>query len=107
MEKVGSRTKRPAWFSAQIKRKLYLVVGTFFVILGVLGLFLPILQGVLFLFVGLVLLSKGSSRVRALKQRFKRRYPKWGAKIEQAEAWAKEMPPRVKARIKGWFGKTP
>ena len=45
--------------------------------------------------------------MRALKQRFKRRYPKWGAKIEQAEAWAKEMPPRVKARIKGWFGKTP
>ncbi len=98
---------RPAWLTAQLKRKLYLIAGTFFVILGVLGLFLPILQGVLFLFVGLVLLSKGSSRVRALKQKFKRRYPKWGAKIEQAEAWAKEMPPRAKARIKRWFVKQP
>ncbi len=98
---------RPNWWTTSLKRKLYLVGGTFFVILGVLGLFLPILQGVLFLFVGLVLLSKGSSRVRAFKQRFKRRYPRWGAKIEQAEAWAKEMPPRVTARIKGWFGKRP
>ncbi len=90
---------RPAWLTANLKRKLYLVAGTFFVFLGVIGLFLPILQGVLFLFVGLVLLSKGSSRVRALKQKFKRRYPKWGVKIEQAEAWAKEMP----ARMKAWF----
>jgi uncharacterized membrane protein YbaN (DUF454 family) len=96
---------RPTWWNTSLKRKLYLIAGSFFVILGLLGLFLPILQGVLFLFVGLVLLSKGSSRVRALKQRFKRRYPKWGAKIEQAETWAKEMPPRAKTRIAGWFAK--
>lgn len=95
--------KRPAWLTANLKRKLYLVAGTFFVFLGVIGLFLPILQGVLFLFVGLVLLSKGSSRVRALKQKFKRRYPKWGAKIEQAEVWAKEMPHHLKGRMKAWF----
>ncbi|HEU0071689.1 MAG TPA: DUF454 family protein [Alphaproteobacteria bacterium] len=93
--------KRPAWLTQTVKRKLYLVAGTFFVILGVLGLFLPILQGVLFLLVGLALLSKGSSRVRALKQKFKRRYPKWGAKLDHAEAWSKELP----GKIKGWFGR--
>lgn len=93
--------KRPAWLTQTVKRKLYLVAGTFFVILGVLGLFLPILQGVLFLLVGLVLLSKGSSRVRAMKQRFKRRYPKWGAKLDEAERWSKALP----GKIKGWFGR--
>ena len=96
---------RPAWFTAQIKRKLYLIAGTFFVILGVLGLFLPILQGVLFLLVGLALLSKGSSRVRALKQKFKRRYPKWGAKMDQAEAWARELRARIARRMRRWFGR--
>ncbi|MFN4282284.1 MAG: DUF454 family protein [Alphaproteobacteria bacterium] len=96
---------RPAWFTAQLKRKLYLIAGTFFVILGVLGLFLPILQGVLFLLVGLALLSKGSSRVRALKQRFKRRYPKWGAKMDQAESWAREFRARIARRVRGWFGR--
>jgi uncharacterized membrane protein YbaN (DUF454 family) len=93
--------KRPAWLTTQLKRKLYLVAGIFFFILGVLGLFLPILQGVLFLLVSLVFLSKGSSRVRALKQKLKRRYPEWGAKVQQAEHWAKDMPSRIKA----WFGK--
>lgn len=91
--------KRPAWLTAQLKRKLYLVAGIFFFILGVLGLFLPILQGVLFLLVSLVFLSKGSSRVRAWRQRFKRRYPQWGAKLDHAETWSKGLP----ARIKGWF----
>jgi uncharacterized membrane protein YbaN (DUF454 family) len=94
--------KRPAWLTTQLKRKLYLVAGIFFFILGVLGLFLPILQGVLFLLVSLVFLSKGSSRVRALKQKFKRRYPEWGAKLDHAEAWSKGLP----ARIKGWFSKS-
>lgn len=93
--------KRPAWLTAEVKRKLYLVAGIFFFILGVLGLFLPILQGVLFLAVSLVFLSKGSSRVRAMKQRFKRRYPKWGAKLDEAERWSKSLP----SRIKGWFGR--
>lgn len=92
---------RPAWLTQTVKRKLYLVAGTFFVMLGVLGLFLPILQGVLFLLVGLVLLSKGSSRVRALKQRFKRRYPEWGAKLDHAETWSRELP----ARMKRWFSR--
>lgn len=96
---------RPAWLTAQLKRKLYLIAGTFFVLLGVLGLFLPILQGVLFLLVGLALLSKGSSRVRALKQRFKRRYPEWGAKMDRAEAWARELRARVARRVRGWFGR--
>jgi uncharacterized protein len=36
------------------------------VVLGVIGLFLPILQGTLFLIMGLGLLSRESSRVRSL-----------------------------------------
>ncbi|HEY4134622.1 MAG TPA: hypothetical protein VGO34_05355 [Alphaproteobacteria bacterium] len=91
--------KRPRWLTVAVKRKLYLAAGIFFFILGVIGLFLPILQGGLFLFVALIFLSKGSSRVRALRQRFRRRHPKWGARLAEGEAWAKGLPGRIKA----WF----
>jgi len=33
------------------------VLGIFFIILGVLGLFLPVLQGILFILIGLTLLE--------------------------------------------------
>jgi uncharacterized protein len=43
--------------NAQVKRVVILSVGWGFILLGIVGLFLPILQGVLFLFVGLIILS--------------------------------------------------
>ena len=52
-------------------RILVLVVGWSFILLGVAGLFLPILQGVLFLFVGGALVSVASNTVhRWLRGRF-------------------------------------
>lgn len=47
-----------------------------FVILGVLGLFLPLLQGVLFLVIGLTLLSTRYAFARSLLNRARQRYPK-------------------------------
>lgn len=94
---------RPKWLTQQVKRKLYIGAGIFFILLGIAGLVLPILQGFLFIALGLVLLSKGSSRVRALKQRFKRRYPEWGAKLTKAEKWSQALPGRMKNKLRGWF----
>ncbi len=73
------------------KRLLYLAGGWFFFVLGVLGLFLPILQGILFLLIALVLLAKAQPRFRLLKQRLRRRYPRWSAALEKAEVRAAEI----------------
>lgn len=43
-----------------------IVLGGFCLLLGVVGLFLPFLQGVLFLIIGLSLLSTESERARRL-----------------------------------------
>lgn len=70
-----------------------IIVGMGFMGLGVVGLFLPILQGVLFMLVGLAILSTESSRVRRFRDEIKRRYPgPW----RQAQA--------LKDRMKARFG---
>jgi len=56
-------TKQKALRAARI------AAGGALVGLGVIGLFLPILQGVLFLVMGIGLLSRESSRVRSLLAR--------------------------------------
>lgn len=58
------------------------VVGIALLGLGVVGLFLPILQGVLFLFLGLALLSTESRRVRGVMVRLRRRYPRLWKRAE-------------------------
>lgn len=68
------------------KKILWLVVGYTCLVLGVLGLFLPILQGFLFLAIGLVILSKHSVWAHRLKQRLERRFPKLGAQMRRGEA---------------------
>lgn len=73
------------------KRRLYLVTGWLFMVLGVLGLFLPVLQGILFLMIGLALLAKAQPRFRLLKQRLRRRYPRYAVMFEKAEARAAEI----------------
>jgi len=75
---------QPAW-----KRPLLLILGWVFVALGLAGLFLPFLQGILFLLVGVYLLALGSARVRLMRQRARRwlrdRYPRRMAQVETAE----------------------
>ncbi len=81
--------KRSRW-----RKLVQLGLGWTFVVLGVLGLFLPVLQGILFLLIGLVLLAGVSPRMRLLRQRLRRRYPGAAAHFDTAEA-----------RAKGWAGR--
>jgi uncharacterized membrane protein YbaN (DUF454 family) len=68
------------------RRKLVLLVlGWGFVVLGILGLFLPILQGILFLAVGIIILAQVSPRARLLRQRLRRRYPRAAGVFDMAE----------------------
>lgn len=72
------------------RRWALLVAGWAFVVVGVAGLFLPFLQGVLFLFVGLALLSLASPRVRLLRMRLGARFPAFRAAEARARAWMHE-----------------
>jgi len=73
------------------RRRLWLnIAGWFFVGLGLLGLVLPILQGVLFLAIGLCILSMVSPRARFIRQWVKRRFPTLGRGMTEAEGWMKD-----------------
>ena len=72
--KPGRRGRRRR--KRNVRQIVILVAGWTFIVLGVLGLFLPILQGILFLLIGLFLLSKESARARMFRQWLRRRYPK-------------------------------
>jgi uncharacterized protein len=75
------------------KRFLLRLTGWMFIFLGILGIFLPILQGILFLLVGMYILGRVSPRMRLWRMRLRRkardRYPSWTGKFEEAEVKAK------------------
>jgi uncharacterized membrane protein YbaN (DUF454 family) len=52
--------------TAMVWRISRVVLGVAFLALGVVGLFLPFLQGILFMVIGLTLLSTESERARRL-----------------------------------------
>jgi len=57
------------------KKTLIHLIGWSFILLGIVGLFLPILQGILFLLIGLLVLSKESVIAKNLLHRIEKRYP--------------------------------
>jgi uncharacterized protein len=77
------------------KRILVLIVGWAFILLGILGLFLPVLQGVLFLLVGLIILSSEYVWAHRLLTKVRERFPKIGRTadlaIEKASAWLRRI----------------
>jgi len=62
------------------------VTGYAFLVLGVLGLFLPFLQGFLFIVIGLLILAKQAPWAHNLLQRFRDQHPRAGESIDRAEA---------------------
>jgi uncharacterized membrane protein YbaN (DUF454 family) len=65
----------------KIKRYFIICLGCGFVVLGVIGLFLPILQGILFLLIGFFLLSAEYAWARKIFDKLRRRYPKLNEKM--------------------------
>ena len=72
----------------RVKPILMQALGYAFLVLGVLGLVLPFLQGVLFLLIGLIILAEHAAWARRLLDRLRERHPKAGALIDSAEAKA-------------------
>jgi uncharacterized membrane protein YbaN (DUF454 family) len=60
----------------RLKRALLLIAGWGFILVGIVGLFLPVLQGVLFILVGLTLLSTQYSWAHRLLTHARNRFPK-------------------------------
>ena len=52
-----------------------MIAGWTFIVLGILGLFLPFLQGILFLLVGLIILSNHYAFAKRWLDKLKHRYP--------------------------------
>ncbi len=74
-----------------VKHYLLLALGWVFILLGILGLFLPILQGILFLAIGLIILSRRSPRVRLFNKKIGHRYPKYREIQDEASARVKRL----------------
>ena len=71
-----------------VKRVLVLIAGWSFILLGIAGLFLPFLQGVLFILVGLIILSSQYAWARLLLSKLRQRFPRIGRTADAATAKA-------------------
>lgn len=58
------------------------VLGWMFVVLGILGIFLPLLQGILFIVIGLTILSSRYTFAQNLLKKAENRYPDEYAKMQ-------------------------
>jgi uncharacterized protein len=67
----------------QMTHFLRIACGWSFIVLGVVGLFLPLLQGVLFLVVGITLLAPYVPLFSRLREWLARRFPRAGKMAER------------------------
>jgi uncharacterized protein len=74
--------------SSRVKRVLVLLAGWGCILLGILGLVLPVLQGVLFLLIGLVILSTEYLWAHRLLGKARERFPKISRTAAEAAAKA-------------------
>lgn len=80
----------------RLRRYVILTLGWIFIFLGILGLFLPVLQGILFLCIGFLLLSSESARTRLLVMKLGRRYPRFRAALTAAKGKARAWRNRIR-----------
>ena len=81
-----------------LRRYLVLGFGWVFILLGILGLFLPVLQGILFLSIGLILLSSESVRLRWLIMKLGQRFPIFRKALTVTKGKARVWRARLRAR---------
>jgi uncharacterized membrane protein YbaN (DUF454 family) len=81
--------------NAAVKRGAVLLAGWTFLALGIAGLFLPVLQGVLFILIGLIILSTEYVWAHHLLSKLRARFPSVAGKAEEgaqrASAWLRRF----------------
>jgi uncharacterized membrane protein YbaN (DUF454 family) len=81
---------------------LWQALGYSFLVLGVFGMFLPILQGFLFLFVGLIILARHAPWAERLLGYLREKSPRLDRAITKAEATVHQWHERAEARCYEW-----
>jgi uncharacterized membrane protein YbaN (DUF454 family) len=80
---------------ALVKSLIVQLVGWAFIVLGILGLFLPVLQGILFILIGLIILSTEYQWAHRLLEKVKTRFPSAARRSheasEKAKAWLRRL----------------
>mgnify|MGYP001275584755 CR=1 FL=1 len=76
-------------------------LGWTFIVLGALGMFLPVLQGFLFLAIGIALLAREVEWVRRRREQFYDRHPTLRAWNDKAEQWIERQGRRVVSFFRG------
>lgn len=71
-----------------LKRQATKLAGWGFVCLGIIGLFLPLLQGLVFLLIGLFILSLQYVWAQRILDKLKARFPKLARRAAEASASA-------------------
>lgn len=61
------------------------MLGWAFVLVGIAGLFLPVLQGVLFILIGLFILSSEYIWAHHLLEKIRRRFPRVAGQLDHAK----------------------
>lgn len=87
---------------ARVKVILWQALGYGFLVLGVLGMFLPILQGFLFLFIGLIILARHAPWAERLLNYLRRKSRRFDRTIATAEAKMHEWRERAEAKWCEW-----
>lgn len=80
---------------AKLKRLAIYWAGWGFILLGIAGLVLPVLQGILFLLIGLALLSNTSPWAARLLLRLRNRFPAVSRKFDEAMVKARDFQGRI------------
>lgn len=74
-----------------IKKISILIIGWLFIFLGIIGLFLPFLQGILFILIGLAILSSRSEMIKSLLKKLEAKYPN---QYEKLKNWRERLTSR-------------
>jgi uncharacterized membrane protein YbaN (DUF454 family) len=78
-------------------------LGYGFLVLGVIGVLLPVLQGSVCFVIGLAILSRHAPWAERLMHRLKRRFPRIGHLIDMGEARAEAYWERITAWFRRWM----
>lgn len=81
-----------------LKKWLVLMTGWGFLFLGVIGLFLPVLQGILFIVIGLIILSAEYAWAHHVLQRAKEKFPGIAHHVEHAKEFIEKQMSRMRMR---------
>ena len=86
---------------AKVKKLLVLLLGWSFVVLGVIGLFLPVFQGILFLLIALCVLSSEYAWASRILQKLRSRFPSLACRSDDAARRAHDALARLFGRQPG------